>query len=333
MAKGPAEIALGPMFIGTVFNIILYGIMITQVYLYFNSYKKDHKWLKCLVLFLFLADTVNAVFDLVYVYNALVINFNNPEYLATADWVFATDPAMTGIIASCVQLFFAWRVKIVTNNIWAVLLIIACAVINMLASVGTAIAVGIIPVFTEFVRFEVIVIIWLVSAAVADVCITLVLTFHLQRHKTGFPATDDIVNRIIRLTVQTGAITAVCATVDLIIFLVDDTGTHLIFNVPLSKLYTNSLMSSLNARGGWKFLHKSGETASSVVATPTIKSRTDVVQFNTTRPRQEVFVEVESHEMLDVEDNKIVKHLCSDAESEKKPEMWDGGDAENKSVV
>jgi hypothetical protein len=110
MAKGPAEIAyvkflvyigsllnicsLGPMLIGTVFNIVLYGIMITQVYLYFNTYKlwvasnflvtrcqltripRDRKWLKCLVLFLFLADTVNALFDLVYVYDALIINFS-----------------------------------------------------------------------------------------------------------------------------------------------------------------------------------------------------------------------------------------------------------------
>ena len=31
------------------------------------------------------------------------------------------------------------------------------------------------------------------------------------------------------------------------------TGIHLIFNLPLSKLYTNSLMSSLNSRAGWKY--------------------------------------------------------------------------------
>jgi hypothetical protein len=31
---------MGPMFIGTVFNVVLYGIMMTQVYMYFNTYKK-----------------------------------------------------------------------------------------------------------------------------------------------------------------------------------------------------------------------------------------------------------------------------------------------------
>ena len=31
------------------------------------------------------------------------------------------------------------------------------------------------------------------------------------------------------------------------------TGLHLAFNLPLSKLYTNSLMSSLNSRTGWQY--------------------------------------------------------------------------------
>ncbi len=30
----------GPIFVGVVFNILLYGIMITQTYLYFNTYRK-----------------------------------------------------------------------------------------------------------------------------------------------------------------------------------------------------------------------------------------------------------------------------------------------------
>lgn len=29
--------------------------------------------------------------------------------------------------------------------------------------------------------------------------------------------------------------------------------SHLIFNFPLSKLYSNSLLSSLNSRAGWKY--------------------------------------------------------------------------------
>ena len=50
------------------------------------------------------------------------------------------------------------------------------------------------------------------------------------------------------------------------------TGLHLIFNLPLSKLYTNSLMSSLNSRAGWKYgtgigkgLNPGGSTTSETI--------------------------------------------------------------------
>lgn len=38
---------------------------------------------------------------------------------------------------------------------------------------------------------------------------------------------------------------------------------HLIFNFPLAKLYTNSLMSSLNARQGWQFSNQGKSLADS----------------------------------------------------------------------
>ena len=77
------------------------------------------------------------------------------------------------------QFFFAWRVKVITNSkiATAVVLISSltsfckyphrywCAILadispHLVGAIGTSIAVGKIPVFTEFVKFEVIVIIW-----------------------------------------------------------------------------------------------------------------------------------------------------------------------------
>ncbi|KAF7985556.1 hypothetical protein HWV62_3815 [Athelia sp. TMB] len=302
MAKGVAEIAMGPMFIGVVFNLVLYGIMITQVHLYFATFPKDRKWFKCLVLFLFIADTVNIVFDLVYVYQSLVIHFGDSPYLSTANWVFATDPAMTGIIASSVQLFFAWRIFIITKSKFATAAVVVGAFVGVFGSIGTSIAVEIVPEFTEFVKFKSIVIIWLVSSVATDVCIAFVLSHYLQTHKTSFSKTNDMVNRIIRLTVQTGAITAIWATVDLIVYLVDNTGTHLIFNVPLSKLYSNSLMSSLNSRKGWNFGESQGDSTSIASGVLTRGMASNAVGLTSTNGRQEILVRVERHEMSDVGD-------------------------------
>ncbi|KAH9933211.1 uncharacterized protein BXZ73DRAFT_101173 [Epithele typhae] len=282
----------GPIFTGVVFNILLYGIMVTQTYIYFTTFKQDRTWIKAFVGLLFLCDTVNSAFDIAFLYIALINNFGNVSALTTASWVFATDAVMTAIIGSLVQLFFAWRVKVLTNNTLAVV------VITGFGGTGTTIATRMIPEFVQFQRFKVIVIIWLVSSAMADCLITFVLVRYLRGHKTGFGQTDDFVDKIIRITVQTGLITAVWAIVDLVVYLVNPTGLHLMFNLPLAKLYTNTLMSTLNSRAGWKY----GSNSSGPTTGESVNRRNFGVRTGET-PSQ-VYVDVESHEMVDVADAK-----------------------------
>ncbi|KAH0586220.1 hypothetical protein H2248_007476 [Termitomyces sp. 'cryptogamus'] len=134
--------------------------------------------------------------------------------------------------------------------------------------IATAVAISIVPRFVEFQRFKVIVIICilgLVCSSFADIVITatlvsylvflreqilarcIVLMFDQTKRRTGFSQTDTYIDRVIRCF-----ITAIWAFVDLMVYLLNPTGLHLLFNFPLSKLYTNSLMSSLNARSFWQ---------------------------------------------------------------------------------
>ncbi|TFK25000.1 hypothetical protein FA15DRAFT_384666 [Coprinopsis marcescibilis] len=85
----PAQVAHGPMLIGFTLNVILYGIMIMQVYLYFTTSQRDRPRMQILVLVLLVADTVNTIFNFLYLYNSLIINYGNLHYLETADWLFA----------------------------------------------------------------------------------------------------------------------------------------------------------------------------------------------------------------------------------------------------
>ncbi|KAJ3559461.1 hypothetical protein NM688_g334 [Phlebia brevispora] len=316
----------GPIFVGVVLNILLYGIMITQTFLYFTVYKKDKIWMKLFVASLFICDTLNTCFDITFLYEPLVNQFGNDDALASATWVFATDPAMTAIIALLVQSFFAWRVKVLTNNMIVTCVVVFCSICQCCGGLGTAIAVGIVPRFTEFHKFEVIVVVWLAFSAVTDTLITLALVWHLRRHKTGFSSTDDVVNKIIRLTVQTGMITAVCAIVDLIAFLATPTGIHLIFNLPLSKLYTNSLMSSLNSRAGWKYGSGIGRGLNGESSgTQSEMGRQGIHLSEHHRPVQQVFIDVESHEMRD-HDTKKSMRKASDYSVNEFPSKPYGGE-------
>ncbi|KAJ7745360.1 hypothetical protein B0H16DRAFT_1726920 [Mycena metata] len=122
---------------------------------------------------------------------------------------------------------------------------------------------------------------------VTDLCIAAVLAWALRRKKTGFAATDTVVDRIIRMTVQTGVITAVVNTLDMLSFLflkarcsaVSGKTINFMWNIPVSKLYSNCMMSTLNARAGFK-----DTLAAPVVGSLGSLGRTDPKDLDSTDP-------------------------------------------------
>ncbi|KAI0337231.1 hypothetical protein BDW22DRAFT_1433528 [Trametopsis cervina] len=296
----PATIAHGPSLLGVVFNLVLFGIMLLQCFMYFSRFAHDKTWVKLLVLLLLAGDTVHTVFIVFWIYDIVILHFNDLNALNTANWVFATEPAMTGIVATIVQLFFAWRIHKLMKNPFITVFVVLTALTSIVGGIGTAISIHFTPNFVDFQDFKVVVIVWLIGASVCDLTITTVLTWHLRRHRTGFSKTDDMLNKIIRVTVSNGLITSIWATVDLIVFLANPTGLHLLFNIPLSKLYTNSLMATLNSRinpnvffdtSENSVIKKNGQTGLGAV-------RRQVELPQTTSAG--VFVHVETHEMGDM---------------------------------
>ncbi|THH20332.1 hypothetical protein EW146_g1024 [Bondarzewia mesenterica] len=158
-----------------------------------------------------------------------------------------------GIIEMSVQFFFAFRVKVLTGKMWTTIIIAIFAVAGCAGAIGVLVAsIVAAPTPVNNAHFRPIIIIWLIFSVAADTLISILLVRHLQKYKTGFPDTDDVINKIIRLTVQTGLFTSLFALLDLILYLTEDTGRHLVFNLALAKLYSVTLLSSLNAREGWQ---------------------------------------------------------------------------------
>ncbi|KAL1715966.1 hypothetical protein EV715DRAFT_255569 [Schizophyllum commune] len=315
----PAQIAHGPMLIGTFLNVLLYGISITQTYLYWNGYKrKDPLVIRLFVIFLFVADTAHTAFTMAYMYICLVNHYGNPLYLANANWVFSADPALTGIIGGSVQIFFRFKVLLIMISISSLQL-----ARQDLCGIATAIACGFVPAFAQFQKFKVVVIIWLAASSLSDILITGSLVNHLRSHKTGFRTTDTHVDRIIRLTVQTGLITSLWALADMLLYLLDPAGWHLMLNYALSKLYTNSLMSSLNSRKGWHYSDSRTSGASGQPSGQRMRKH-DIVTVG--GGRAEVFVQVESHEMVD--EGKTI--ALEDRVTYGGASQWGGGEAGRK---
>ncbi|KAI9568179.1 hypothetical protein HD554DRAFT_1987664, partial [Boletus coccyginus] len=222
----------GPMLVGFVLDTILYGAVITQSLVYFSCYKSDGRWLKLFVVTLVALDTLNVVLEFVYMYNTLIIHFASEQ----------------GITSALVQVFFAWRIKILTRSKLLVTGIVTIALAGMLCGIGTSIAINLVPTFTEFQKFESIVIVWLSLSVVDNLLITASLVLSLRDYRTGFADTDHVIKKIIRLTLHTGFLTATWTIIDLSVYLALVGTTHLLFGLPMAKFYTNSLLSTLISR-------------------------------------------------------------------------------------
>ncbi|KAG9217885.1 hypothetical protein CCMSSC00406_0005255 [Pleurotus cornucopiae] len=251
MATGPPDVRLlfGPMLLGVFLNMILYGILIVQMLSYFKMYRNDSLYMKLFVGYLLVVETANTALDMHIMYEPLILNFGLPDTIKRFPTLFVTEPLIIVLVSTPIQLFFAWRIYKVTRSYWVPAVIFLFSITALAGGVWTTAKLGIIQLFSRKPELHTPALLWFLSASVADICITVALVVSLTRRKTGFERTDSVIDKIIRMSVQTGAVTAFFAVADVIFFMaLPRTALNFIWDLALSKLYSNCLLSTLNAR-------------------------------------------------------------------------------------
>lgn len=238
----------GPCLLGIFLNILLYGVVLVQAQVYYSRYPEDRLWIKIYVCVLILANTLNSAFNITWIYKVLVNDFGNFQALTRADWLQASQHAFCGIVSMMAQLFYARRIWILIRNPWLVSMIVATSCVSGLAAIGSAIAVGMRPSFSDLPSFKSIGLIWLISCTICDISIATILSVYLSRQKTGIKRTDNVLKTVIRSTVSNGLLTASFTIGHIVSWLSTPLGIHYIFNYGVVKLYANSVMASLNSR-------------------------------------------------------------------------------------
>ncbi|KAJ7084672.1 hypothetical protein C8R44DRAFT_894116 [Mycena epipterygia] len=267
-ATADVRLSYGPLLIGVFFNMILFGaslqfhsriLILTAVnagidrtglrqqLTYFQTPRKDPLWIRVLVWYVSFVETANAALDMAIMYEPLILHYGEiPDKLPT---VFLTQPLCVILVGFPIQLFFIWRIRTLTesNIIPAIICLFAAA--GFAGGVWTTVMVPIIARFSRIPLLYRSAVVWLISSAMTDICIAFRLAIALRQKKTGFEATDTVLDKIIRTTVQTGMLTALFSILDVTCFLILPGETvNFIWSIPLSKLYSNCLMSTLNAR-------------------------------------------------------------------------------------
>ncbi|KAJ7696212.1 hypothetical protein B0H17DRAFT_1053935 [Mycena rosella] len=250
------ELMFAPLLIGVVLNALLFGVFIVQVHSYFRLYKTDYAWIRYLIYYLIVLETINTVCDVGLIYEPLISLRDNPSVMIISPRLLAADPLVTSLISTPTQLFMAWRIKLVTKSKWYSGVVAALAFISLVG--GTAATIGVAH-YREFAKFKLVeapITIWLTSTAFADLFITAFLVNFLWLKKTGFKTqTDSVTDQIIFFTVQTGTLTSFAAITDCVFFLMLPNSTLMfIWDFSLSKLYSICLISTLIARNEWNNL-------------------------------------------------------------------------------
>ncbi|KAJ7639929.1 hypothetical protein B0H17DRAFT_886015, partial [Mycena rosella] len=91
--------------------------------------------------------------------------------------------------------------------------------------------------------------VWLGGSALSDVMIAVCMTYYLSKKDTGFRKTRVLLSKLIRLSIETGSITALATLCALVLFnTFPDKLYYITPGIILPKLYANTMFAVLNAR-------------------------------------------------------------------------------------
>ncbi|KAG9086585.1 hypothetical protein FS749_003542 [Ceratobasidium sp. UAMH 11750] len=169
------------------------------------------------------------------------------------------EVGLTAIITFMVQAFFARRAWQFTSRVGNRMTAtpktkVLGALIGLMSLMQLGFGMGcfgmvwVLKMYQQFIAYRWLVAGWLTSAALCDVLIVYMLSTALMTQRTGFGRTDALIDKLLRYTINTGLLTSIIAIVDLIAFCTMNNLVHLCFNFILGKLYTNTLLATLNAR-------------------------------------------------------------------------------------
>ncbi|KAJ7314921.1 hypothetical protein DFH08DRAFT_894197 [Mycena albidolilacea] len=257
---GKYDTDVGPILLGIFLNTYLYGLVTNQYINYVNHSecalvselcKTNHQsTCRAVVIVLFVVDTTHSAVGIYAAWDLCVTNFNNPNILGTLGWTTSYTAVAMATSSVVTQVFLIHRVfKLTKKNkplvVFLATMSIGGYVCGWIAAVKSAIMKDagklrqILPLVTA----------WLALFCIVDLLITAILIFVLVHSKTGFRRTDTIINRVIRGAIQTGLFAAMVALSDLFCFIfAPHTNFYMMFAYPLGRIYTNTLLDTLNAR-------------------------------------------------------------------------------------
>ncbi|KIK01544.1 hypothetical protein K443DRAFT_678306 [Laccaria amethystina LaAM-08-1] len=226
----------------------LLGILALQVYTFYIAFPNDRFLAKFLVYGIFVCEAVQTFIITHDTFQVFVVNFGDLHSMDSMHTNWFSIPIAGGITGCIGQLFFAYRINMISETrVVPITIIILSAASGVSALVAGA-------QFYQAGSFSALrsntltsVGIWNGTGAFCDIIIALSMPYYILKKGTGLPATHAIIIKIMSLLIETGVFTAVIAMVHLVLYF-SFTDSFIVPGVIISKVYANTMLMILNNR-------------------------------------------------------------------------------------
>ncbi|KAF8195299.1 hypothetical protein K438DRAFT_1934409 [Mycena galopus ATCC 62051] len=276
-----AATSIGAYQIGVLIAFMLFGIVTTQMYIYFNRFPDDDRRLKILVGACWIFELAHAMCIANVLYTWTILDFTNPaQVFGPVPTALSVSALFAGLVEACAQTFFAYRIFAFSKNYIMPAIIIFLAFAQLVGSITITITgcqTPSLPVFLDTWG-------WLLTtdwsiAAANDIFVTAsLLTILIRQRSNALRKTAKLMDKLILWAVETGMITCAAAIIAVIWF--ETFGTNFIWlagHILAPKVISNSLLANLNSRTVLRSMNES-VTLNSV--TPAVIVNSNNVRVN-----------------------------------------------------
>ncbi|KAF5323680.1 hypothetical protein D9619_012861 [Psilocybe cf. subviscida] len=254
----------GPLFLSALFHWGLFGVLCTQFLIYVGGYPKDPLRNKLFVYTIVTLEVVQTTILTKSYFDVFGYGFGDQNSYDNIGAIWFSVPFLSGIVAFLAELFYAMRLYRLSQSYMVPMVVCGLtgyrqlAVIQVAGAISNAIVVKDAGLFSLIPEkgFRIAAGAWAGASALCDVVIAYFMTRYVgpplqlwQRRSDGMNPTQAIVNRIIRLVLETGTVTALVAVLLLVFTLLPNHASY--YQIPasiLAKLYSNSMLALLNSR-------------------------------------------------------------------------------------
>ncbi|KAJ7442172.1 hypothetical protein B0H11DRAFT_1932496 [Mycena galericulata] len=228
------------------------------------------------------------------VYTYIITNFGNPDVLSHLVKTLVIEVFFENFIALAVQFFYCYRVFRLSNGNWAVS---GCLISNPLLTKRFIKWHSWLTKIADLGAVKTLSMSCNIATAVTDVLITSVLIYYLATAKKGLKQTDHMINRLIAFTFNTGIPTSLCGVAACIAINVSpDTFIYMFWFIMFGRLYTNTLLVTLNTRN---YIRSVGSGVHSFSLSPPSQCQFDVSPRGATGSTIEVRINTTQEEFQD----------------------------------